>query len=361
MKNKTYQALVLVIIIAIEIFGFNDVWKYAILKAINPSINIWFIQNILALKFISILILLIIDILLWRSLKKHDNHPLFIVYLIKGFQVKGSDMIGIFNIVFTLCSISWIGIELYQNSLNSVQNGMIYALFMLLNPLFVAVFLIPHKENKKDNHPQVLITALSIVNEKNLRESLLEMEKDEYKDKWTDAVFFNSNGKIKKTGPFIWGPWLNLDPIRKSIIEHHESLKEVYLISSLEVTTVINLLPNELKPEIFIKEYLNKYYPKNNVKVFTIQEGISGNDMNMTSIGLENLLRKLFGEGYINKDLVFNITSGTVAISGAMILKAIPGERNAEYCNQDTGEIVDVPLNIYDVKNLWDELLEKVG
>jgi hypothetical protein len=44
-----------------------------------------------------------------------------------------------------------------------------------------------------------------------------------------------------------------------------------------------------------------------------------------------------------------------------MILKAIPNDRRAEYSRQDTGIIEEVPLNIYHVKDLWGELLEKVG
>jgi hypothetical protein len=61
------------------------------------------------------------------------------------------------------------------------------------------------------------------------------------------------------------------------------------------------------------------------------------------------------------KDILFNITGGTAAISGAMILKAIPDERRAEYTRQDTGSIEEVPLNIFHVKDLWTELLDKVG
>jgi len=201
--------------------------------------------------------------------------------------------------------------------------------------------------------------------EDKLQEFIMGMEKEEFKNKWKDPIFFelNKEGKlvIKKINNVVWGPWGNLDPIRKSIIKYHDSLEQIYLISSSEVTNNIKSWKEHLKPENLINEYISKEYPDSHVIVETIQENISGNDMTLTSVGLENLVRKILANNHKDHDIIFNITGGTAAISGAMILKAIPLDRKAEYANQQDGLLYDVPLSIYDVKDLWNELLEKVG
>jgi len=148
-QTKFWQAVALLVIVIIEIIGFNNQWKYCLMGKINPSWKISFLNNMEPIKIILVTLFILIIYLLWRSLKKDNIHPLFIVFLIKGFQVKGSDIIGIFNVVFTLCSIAWIGIELYVYTLNGILNACIYAEFMLLYPLIVACFLLPHSDPSK--------------------------------------------------------------------------------------------------------------------------------------------------------------------------------------------------------------------
>lgn len=361
MKTKIYEGIILLTIVVIEIFGFNNQWKYTLLNFIHPSFEQFFIHNINGFKISIILILLISILWIWISLRRNKNEPLFIIYLIKGFQVKGGDWIGVFNIMFTLISISWIGIELYSQNINGSLNASIFTCFLFLYPLIIAYFFLPVKTTKEEVKSKVLITALSMMKEGDLRSCLQEMEKPELKNKWKEPIFWESNGDLKKFGNFIFGPWNNIDPIRKSIIKHEGSFEEIHLIASSEVAKSINALPIDLKPELLINNYLTKNYPKSKAEVFIVQDGISGNEMGMNGIGLENLLRKITARKYKDEDILFSITGGTVAISGAMILKAIPGGRRAEYARQDTGLIEEIPLSIYEVKDLWNELLEKVG
>ena len=361
MKTKTKQSLILLLIIIIEIVGFNNHLKYIFFSWINPGLSDFFRSYLIAFKILAIGIIIFSIAILFFKLKKTKNEPLFIVYLIKGFQVKGSDLVGVFNVVFTLCSISWIGIEIYYQTFNGFLNAVIYAGFMIFYPLLIANYILPTPLPKEQYHPKILITALSMIDANRLSKSLEEMDNENLKDKWLNQSFINTDGTIKKSGSLIWGPWGNLDPIRKSIIVHNAAFHEIVLILSNEVSENIDLLPKELKPEKLIVDFLNKFYPNHNIKVRSVSEGISGNDMNMNIYGIENILRSLFGRKYTNADILFNVTGGTAAISGAMILKAIPNDRRAEYARQDTGHIEEIPLDIYQVKELWEELLEKVG
>lgn len=354
---KLFQVVILMLIIAIEIIGFNQQ-----LHSFIPGIEKFLIYNSLWMKIVIIVSIIIIIGILYSKQKKNESEPLFIIFLIKGFQVKGSDIIGIFNIVFTLCSISWIGIELYYHSLGGVLNAFIYAGFMILYPLIIANYVLPKTLVEEIYHPKVLITALSkIFKYEILQESINEMETE--KLKWGNQKFLKPDGTIKMAGSVPWGPWANWDPIRKSIIEHKASFHEIIIILSNEVAKDIDKFPDNLKPDKLISDFLELVYPNLNhqVKINLKRVGVSGNDFHENLIVIDGIIQLLKHQKTEDKDILFNITGGTAAISGAMILKAIPNDRRAEYSRQDTGIIEEVPLNIYHVKDLWGELLEKVG
>lgn len=361
MNPKIKQTLILVLILAIEFIGFNNNLKYSLLNNISPALNLFFSSHLVLFKLIAVILIFCLTAFLYFKLEKDKNSPLFIVYLIKGFQVKGSDLVGILNVVFTLGSISWIGIEIYYQTLHGVLNALIYTGFMIIYPLLIANYFLPKTPNKEQHPPKVLITALSMIDEEKLKNSIAEMDDEQLKDRWLNQTFVDSHGAVKKSGPFIWGPWGNLDPIRKSIIAHKACFHEIVLIASSEVAEKIELFSKELKPDSLIYSFLNSHYPNNNIRVRIVSDGISGSDMGKNLSSLERIIQLLFENKYSDKDILFNVTGGTAAISGAMILKAIPGERSAEYARQDTGIIEEIPVDIYQVKELWNELLDKVG
>lgn len=360
MNIKYKQTIVLLIILIVEFIGFNETVKHICFNFIHPKLEPLFYLNINSVKGLCIIVLFVGNIYLYFSLKNKQNEPLFIVYLIKGFQVKGSDIIGIFNVVFILSSISWIGIELYKHTLEGVLNALIFSSFMVLYPMLIAKCFLPDNKNEKTTRPKVLISAISLVEPKKLASNITEMELT-HPDKWKSQVIHNPDGSLKKDRDYIWGPWANLDPIRKSIIAHNCSFEQIILVLSLEAENKIKSFPEELKPVKIISDYIHKYYTIKKTSIRIISDGISGNDMIMNDLGLESVLQSLYKQDYKDRDVVFNITGATVAISGAMILKALKGDRKAEYARQDTGLIEEVPLSIFNVKELWYELLEKVG
>jgi len=356
-KIKICQVIILLSIIAIEFIAFNQQ-----LHSLSLGIIEFLIYNSIWMKIVVVVLIIIAISILYLKLKKNDNDPLFIVFLIKGFQVKGSDLVGIFNVVFTLCSIAWIGIELYYHTLSGVLNALIYAGFMILYPLLITNYVLPKPTEQEVYHPKVLITALSrILKSDILQKSLDDMETEN--QNWKDQVFLDENGSLKKAGSVPWGPWANWDPIRKSILEHKASFHEIIIILSNEVAIDIDKLPDNLKPDKLISDFINLVYPnlEHKIKIELKRVGVSGNDFHENMLAIDGIIQLLKHQKTDEKDILFNITGGTAAMSGAMILKAIPDERRAEYTRQDTGNTEEVPLNIYHVKDLWTELLEKVG
>lgn len=356
-KVKFGQVGILIVIIAIEIIGFSRQ-----LHAWIPSIENFLDNNSTILKIIVNVLIIIAVVYLHNRLSKNKSEPLFIVFLVKGFQIKGSDFVGIFNIVFTLCSISWIGIELYSHSWGGLLNAFIYAGFMILYPLIIANYVLPKPIDKEIYEPKVLITALSKMRSfDKLQEAINQMEAEGLN--WNDQVFNNPDGTMKEEYSFPWGPWLNWDPIRKSIIHHKASFQEIIILISNEVVNDIEECPDSLKPDKLISDFISRVYPdlQHNIKIDLRRVGVSGNSLHENLQIIESIVKLLNIRKIEDCDILFNITGGTSTFSGAMILKAIPNERRAEYAQQDNGTIEDVPLNIYDVQDLWSELLEKVG
>lgn len=360
------QSIVLFLIVAAEIFCFNKEWKYSLVRKVCPFLETCFSQNMPYIKLVFILLMFIVVLVLFTSLKNVKKDSLFIIFLIKGFQIKGSDVIGVFNVLFTLCSIAWIGNEIFRNSLHGFLNAIIYSEFLLLYPLFVVKFITRKELDKPEPKPKLLITALSIQGwdkEKQkwfLELSLEEMEKPQYKTNWMDYVFVDENNILRMAGSTTWGPWGNLDPIRKSIILHHQSLKEIYLIASKDVQENLKKLPENLQPVKLIEDFLKRLHHQPNIKVTLFNEDFTGNQMDEAGEVLNKLIRKAFRENYHDEDILFSITGGTAVITGAMILKAMISDRKAEYCNQQKGIMEAVPVSIFDVKDLWHELLEKI-
>jgi len=360
MKTKLKKGLFLLLIIAFEIFLFNNNLKYFILGWICPGMTACIGANLIWIKIGLIFLIGILTTIIYLKLKKKKNEPLFIVYLIKGFHVKGSDLIGVFNVLFVLCSAAWISNEVYQQTLHGYLNALIYTGLLILYPIMIVYNFLPEPQPKENYHPKILIYAVSNIEERFLRPCLTEMQK-KFPDKWKEQVFLENDVLKRIPSGAPWGPWGNFDPIRKSIIAHQALFDEIILIVSKEASIKIDELSNDLKPLKLLEDYLQKYYPENKTKIKIKSEDISGNDMKKNITEIENILNTLASEKVENTDILFNITGGTAAISGAMILNAIPYERRAEYARQDNGLIEEIPLDILDVKMLWHELLEKIG
>lgn len=363
MKTRNWQFLILVLMFGIEYFMFSDHAKYEFMTLIWPDFKIFFIQNFVWFKFSILAILLLICYLLYSRLIKAGFESFFIIFLIKQLQRKPNNGMGLFNMLYIIISLAAISKEFLYNTMDNSLNGGIFGCFMIIYCMIIAILFIPSPAStSKVIQPKVMITALSLMNAENLRSSLKEMNENHLKDKWLDQIFYNPDGTLKKVKnlELIWGPWNNLDPIRKSIIVHTDSLRQIILIASREADEAYKKLPPELQPKHLISEFLKQFEPNLQIDIQIYSVGTSGNDMIKNSDTLDCIIKSLYSQKYKDQDILFNLTGGTVAISGAMILKALPGERLAESTNQDTGKIEMIELSVLSVKELWNELLEKV-
>lgn len=349
-------------IVAFEFFIFSNNFKYNVFQSIYPDFNIFFIENLLWFKTALVVLLISFIIIFSIKLKKKKIELFFLVFLIKALQRRPGNWIGLANMAYVLIGINLFTKETTMNTSTNILNGLVFLGFVLFYALLIANYYVSSKTTENKQQPKVLITAVSFnQNYSTIEDSLKKMESEELKNKWLHQVFYNPDGTKLLNGPFIFGPWGNLDPIRKSIIAHEASFEIIILIISKEVESKIQSWPDNLKPKRLIEDFISKYYPEKTIEIRSDADGTSGNNMEQNGRRIDSILSSVYNQNYQDKDIIFNITGGTAAISAAMIIKAIKGDRRAEYTNQDTGIIENVPITILSVKELWAELLERAG
>jgi hypothetical protein len=362
MKNNNFKLLLLVGLIAIEILAFSNDLKYEVLGIYKTYLY----ENFEKIKIIGVVIGSILCFGLWRLLKQKEKSPAVMVFLIKALQSKGQDFLGILNIIYSLVHISWVGEELMNGQ---IYNAILRINFLLLYPLLVGYLIKPELDNKSIS-PKVLICSLSLPILKNISEEQKAIKEYNYDisqnfvvDSANNMVLKEYFGKTEKLR--AWG---NIVPIRKSIIKHQNSLEEVILLVSNEVADIMNGF-GDLSPQNIIEDFCKKNLKKSHIKIILSNEepyffnnNYGGNDIEETGNTIDKVLQfVLKNDRNKNSDLMFHITTGTAISSSAMTLKAIPFDRHAEYVNQTSGIIEAVNLDIFSVKDLWNELIEKVS
>lgn len=362
---KKYSLLIL--FLSIELFGFSNQLKYSVFP---NFINQLFNEHFFALKIICAVLISAAVYRIWQDLAKKEKQPLFMVYLIKGFQSKGSDFLGFLNILYTLCHIAWIGDEL---AAGEVLNAIIRVNFLIIYPSVAALYLIADQKDATIKHePKVLITPLSLFNEQDIVNNQAEINLKHYiiNDNFVVDTQKDVVRKVYNGTEDYYRAWGNFDPIRKSIILHQKSLELIILLVSKEVDAKLEPLKGQPHSPI---EIINKFCHqtlkmpkmeviKSNDQFLLTDNNFAGNDMKATGTVIDKVVDYLINKKkYEERDIIFNITSGTATSSGAMVLRAIPADRKAEYVNQATGLIEEVELDIFQVKDLWNELIEKVS
>ncbi len=69
---------------------------------------------------------------------------------------------------------------------------------------------------------------------------------------------------------------------------------------------------------------------------------------------IKNALKKIFQEGYTDRDISFMISPGTSAVTAALIISAVRDGRQVEYFTQDEKkELISIDVNILDVRRLF--------
>jgi hypothetical protein len=321
-----------------------------------------------------------------------------LIQLILNLKGEAGSWIGIVTVIFIVINLNIISNLIWEtrNSFSSIDFGS-YLLaarngqldFLMLNNwgifitqmLLIVCFLIfpfyifPVIDPHENNEPKVLICGLSLLTDYGKDPS----DKEAVKKKLFSISSANTfNDKFYKTDPKIaspkdieifnfnhqainWGKW---DVMRHSIIAH-TSIEKVILITSAEIhqlIATINQLIAEDTTGYFInfnmEKLIQKYYPDRHIKV-AYSNPMEFNDFYDIKSKLQSAIQEhALGKGFIDADLLFNITGGTAQLTAAMILSALKGDRKAEYIKQNKDEIkvISVDVDVLTIQDLWDEI-----
>ncbi|GEM_PF-4679174 len=147
--------------------------------------------------------------------------------------------------------------------------------------------------------------------------------------------------------------WSNWELPIRSIAHHLDELEKILVLTSK--TTGNQIGSGELFKRIFKRHVKSavKRAAKRNVSIIEIGP-VDFNDYDEIFDAIKNALKKVFQEGYTDRDLSFMISGGTSAVTAALIISAVRDGRQVEYFTQegDRSEHISIDVNIFHVRRI---------
>ena len=140
-------------------------------------------------------------------------------------------------------------------------------------------------------------------------------------------------------------------------IEKFKNLEELVVLNTQETNYLDSAIKNSDDYSEFTFRKLIERYFDNKIAV-TETTLKKPNEIQPTVEDLNVLLRYTLKK-YTNEKIVFSITSGTAAVSAALAMVAIKGEREIVYLNQQSNVTISNTVDVFSIKELWEEILDK--
>ncbi len=293
-------------------------------------------------------IMLAVNLCMFTSLifsKKTDH---FSAFIFKIFKNIAGNILGIIAIIYFTTHIGWIFTALRDSyvtdNLHLMSQFSLYLNFLFFPYLFLTFFLKKRKDDVLPKNRKVLLTSLSIFDYNRNAEGELSPQ-----DKKVLNVI-----KSKKDY-HTWGRDVNWQPIFLAI-EKYENLKEIIVLNTKQTKYQNNAIKNSNDYKNYTFEKLiRNYFPKIEVTNAMIE---NPNELQSTVEDLNFILRKKL-KNYEDKDIVFSITGGTAVITAAMSMVAIKGDRGITYMDQQKNITINNSVDVFDIKELWEEIINK--
>lgn len=297
--------------------------------------------------------ILTLDIILLLILKIENKISEFKTFFGKTFHSIGVSFFSIISIIYMLAHIGWI-VNLIEKNFNSLTYQNIENLPLFIGILFLPFLILSFSvKEKKEKIPttnrKLLITGISLFD--NYRSKKGDLSKREIE--LLEIIKENEKDYNNWSVGFTKVTW---QPIFQSI-SLYPNIEKLIILSTKESEYFMEALSNNetfkmYKLDILIK----KFFPK--VKEITY---ISLNDAHNIQTTINQVSQVIEKESGLYKDneIVFGITGGTAAVSSALSMLATKGQREIVYKRQDNSEISQDDTNIFNVKELWQEIIEK--
>ena len=262
--------------------------------------------------------------------------------LIKN-SVSGSG-IDILFVIFFLLHLTWIPDSIYEWTKGGAYWGqpLIFVLGML-----GAVMIKPQMKKETSNNPLVLLTGISIIDEKTVDAIIDPLLKEKAKNEYNPEdfekiiVFVDKYIKIK-----------SLDGLSEKGLSPDT-------LSKLTNFDHTNWTENGKKDIIrcLLKDLIRYSFKKQNVDIELID--CSYNKIQSAFDIISTKVNELLSGKYTDKQLMFNITPGNKIISIALALNSIQRDRQTCYIQQTPPYDIEAEeLNIFKLKDIVTEILD---
>ena len=282
-------------------------------------------------------ICLLLFIIAWQL-----NNKLGLIGIIRSFRGDAGSLFGFLLVLHVFIHTGWAGNQFFFNLKDKTYSieEWIYLEYLILPFLIVSLF--NHKRHPRNQRTHLIAGPGLILGLKDCtREALTNL--------------INSSNPREKIDSTHWGKW---NVIRQSLTKHPD-IKSVFLVCSHEVLQFfedVNKIEDDELRDIFDLQHRIKKEFGNQIDV-TLSPGI---DVSSFESVFENKALKKYIDACDSSQLVFNLTSSTSMVTLALGLHAVKENRMAEYVRQDSGELEEVSIDVFTLKEHWNEILESM-
>jgi len=289
--------------------------------------------------------LLVADIIMWLCLLFSKKTDIFRVFIIKIFRSIATSAVGMLSLIYFAFHLNWLAesiFNMYVNSQYSVNTVLLYFSFMILPFLLITFFIRKEVKEVKDEDRKILFSSLSLLDQKRKADTeLSHMEKDK--------LNLMKNNHFNKWPVTSFVQW---QPIFKAI-EKLGQIQEVVLFYTNETQYLNDAIKKDTTYSTCdIESLLRKYFPD---IIVNFQKIDDPNNIQSTIDDINFSVKKK-SKKFTDKQMVFSITGGTAVVSGAMTALSLLGLRGIVYAHQQKLEIINTPIDVFDVRELWEEI-----
>lgn len=248
-----------------------------------------------------------------------------------------SSVYGFAVVLFWLFNLAWAPTLL----LDAIQGKGAWELLWLV-VLFASIpFLLPLPPKKSrgkvpPEERKVLITALPIP---------LDYGTEKYNPLAIQAAL---------DYPGWLGNWTSIH----KCLTYYTNIERVYFIVSDQAINFLSDLPPAIEP---LEMLLSETKFGRTVDIVKIK-ALDVYDFNKMYTPLrEETEFRLKSHGYTDNQVMFSLTNGTVIQSIALAFLAMKGFRGSVYSRQDDRELVELPVDIYSIRELWEEITDQLA
>lgn len=292
-----------------------------------------------------------LDFIIWFGLLFAKKTGFFRVFIFKIFRNIATSAVGMIALLFFAFHVHWLANSIFEFNLRDPQSiymTILYFSVMLFPFLLITVFFKKEVREVEDIDRKILFSSLSLLDitrkdecdltDTEKRKLTSMRDKKDFKD-WSDS----------ETGFVQWQPIF-------MAIQKLGDIKEVVLFHTNETRYLDDAIKRDKTyQECNIESLLKNYFPH---IIVSFHELNNPNGVQTTIDDINDVVKRK-SKKYLNREMVFSITGGTAVVSGAMTTLSILDVRGIVYAHQQKLETINTPIDVFDFKELWEEIARK--